>query len=600
MAILTTSYQLLAQNYLGTSGGSLYVRIYAKYSEQDIINNRSKVQYQSRAYYENGNYIYDAAGSGNVSGTSASTISGSCTRPTRGETVIATTEAWVYHNDNGSKSISASGYLNFPNWGWSATASGSADLPSIPRASSIAVSNYDLGQNIGITIGKKVNSFTSTLTYKIGDRTGNIVNKTTEISYVWYMSDELINQIKQDNPKNAKLIATIYCETYSGDTKIGSTQSATFTLTIIDKPTIDNVVINETIDLIKQYTTSIVKYLSVPQFNISSIPSEGTTIKTYRVKIGDREIVSYNDGLTINNIQYSYLVDNVRKTKFIITVTDARGNISDEYPLELDFIEYIQLAFNNTDIILTRENATSNYMKIHMTGYVYNGLVGNTENNLIIQYRYKIKNDYSAEWSEFKNLTPTLKENNTFIIDNFQLEDEFDYRENYDIEFYAEDLFTKVDYATIIKTSETIVKVHKNGIDVKNLTIRGNEIYPIGSIYMSVNDINPGILFGGVWEQIKDRFLLGAGDIYKAGSIGGEAEHTLTEEEMPRHRHPIAYDDSSRNFYTSWGESGSHTGLIQTNGDNQWQQPYADWVGGSQPHNNMPPYLTVYMWERVE
>ncbi len=43
-----------------------------------------------------------------------------------------------------------------------------------------------------------------------------------------------------------------------------------------------------------------------------------------------------------------------------------------------------------------------------------------------------------------------------------------------------------------------------------------NQIYPIGSIYLSVSSTDPSLLFGGVWEQIKDRFLLGAGDTYKS------------------------------------------------------------------------------------
>lgn len=134
MATLTTSYQKLGEAYLGTSGGSLYIRVYAKYSEQDTTNNRTKVQYQARAYYNGGSYILDSQSSGNVSGTSASTssFSRSSSYPS-GETTLGTTEAWVSHNTDGTKSISASAYLNFPNWGWSATASGSASLPTIAR-----------------------------------------------------------------------------------------------------------------------------------------------------------------------------------------------------------------------------------------------------------------------------------------------------------------------------------------------------------------------------------------------------------------------------------------------------------------------------------
>ena len=64
-----------------------------------------------------------------------------------------------------------------------------------------------------------------------------------------------------------------------------------------------------------------------------------------------------------------------------------------------------------------------------------------------------------------------------------------------------------------------------------------DNVYPIGSIYMNVNSTNPGTLFGGTWEQIQGRFLLGMSSSYPAGSQGGEASHTLTTEEMPSHGH---------------------------------------------------------------
>ena len=76
--------------------------------------------------------------------------------------------------------------------------------------------------------------------------------------------------------------------------------------------------------------------------------------------------------------------------------------------------------------------------------------------------------------------------------------------------------------------SERKARLDKSVIDM---------VYPVGAIYMSVNSTNPASLFGGTWEQIKDRFLLSAGDSYSAGSTGGEAEHTLTYGEMPVHSH---------------------------------------------------------------
>ena len=64
-----------------------------------------------------------------------------------------------------------------------------------------------------------------------------------------------------------------------------------------------------------------------------------------------------------------------------------------------------------------------------------------------------------------------------------------------------------------------------------SLTI--DQVYPVGSIYMSVNSTNPSALFGGTWVQLKDKFLLGAGDSYAAGATGGEAAHLLTNDELP-------------------------------------------------------------------
>lgn len=135
-------------------------------------------------------------------------------------------------------------------------------------------------------------------------------------------------------------------------------------------------------------------------------------------------------------------------------------------------------------------------------------------------------------------------------------------------------------------------------------------IYPVGSIYMSVNDTNPHNLFGGTWEQIQDRFLLGAGNSYKAGSTGGETTHTLTQREMPKHWHSLRLGVSG---YSGWPEMSvpndwSATlpssqsvapGTIQNVTDVYNPLGSTSTTGDDQPHNNMPPYLAVYIWQRT-
>lgn len=118
-----------------------------------------------------------------------------------------------------------------------------------------------------------------------------------------------------------------------------------------------------------------------------------------------------------------------------------------------------------------------------------------------------------------------------------------------------------------------------------------NLVYPIGSIYMSVNSTSPAILFGGTWEQIKDRFLLACGETYKNGETGGEAKHTLTIAEIPSHSHK-----------TWLGTTGDAQETLSTGDrvEHNWGSTDAlEATGGGQPHNNMPPYLAVYMWKRT-
>ena len=122
--------------------------------------------------------------------------------------------------------------------------------------------------------------------------------------------------------------------------------------------------------------------------------------------------------------------------------------------------------------------------------------------------------------------------------------------------------------------------------DVKNC------VYPIGSIYMSVNSTSPAAFFGGTWVQLKDRFLLGAGDTYANNTTGGEAEHILTINEIPSHDH-------KQRIGTGNGTWGAGFGKVSGTSPTDLLNSYVYATGGGQAHNNMPPYLTVYMWKRI-
>ena len=123
-------------------------------------------------------------------------------------------------------------------------------------------------------------------------------------------------------------------------------------------------------------------------------------------------------------------------------------------------------------------------------------------------------------------------------------------------------------------------------------------VYPVGSIYMSVNSTSPANLFGGTWQQIEDTFLLSAGSTYTAGATGGEAEHTLTKAELPNERYYIQYSQS----YIDYGgnKAGSSGGGFSLNNGSASAYTFkTEPIGSGNAHNNMPPYLVVYMWQRT-
>lgn len=120
-------------------------------------------------------------------------------------------------------------------------------------------------------------------------------------------------------------------------------------------------------------------------------------------------------------------------------------------------------------------------------------------------------------------------------------------------------------------------------------------IYPVGAVYISMNNTSPATLFGGSWTKVEGKFLLGTSSAYPSGSSGGEETHTLTVNEMPSHNHTF--------YLQRGGSTGEKTALLEWANSSQvsgWQSWQTDDTGGGQAHNNMPPYLAVNIWYRVQ
>ena len=139
-------------------------------------------------------------------------------------------------------------------------------------------------------------------------------------------------------------------------------------------------------------------------------------------------------------------------------------------------------------------------------------------------------------------------------------------------------------------------RIYKNKT---NISIDARDLYnvwPVGSIYISVVNINPSEYFGGTWQVFgTGRCLVGIDtsqtEFNTIEKTGGEATHKLTVEEMPSHNHVV-------NFDQIWGWGGTKS-LATTSGGPYAGGGYIRDTGGNQPHNNLQPYITVYMWKRI-
>ena len=132
---------------------------------------------------------------------------------------------------------------------------------------------------------------------------------------------------------------------------------------------------------------------------------------------------------------------------------------------------------------------------------------------------------------------------------------------------------------------------------VRTAYLNVDDVYPIGSIYMSMNSTSPASLFGGTWERINSAFLYGTSDNSQLGGTGGEATHVLTENEMPNHSHNLEFMSGADSGY--YWRVVPDTGYVAGGTMREIDSGGAKAKGGGQAHNNMPPYIKVAIWKRT-
>ena len=171
--------------------------------------------------------------------------------------------------------------------------------------------------------------------------------------------------------------------------------------------------------------------------------------------------------------------------------------------------------------------------------------------------------------------------------------------------------YTRADVDSLITgvTNRTYTKAEVNTVINNAKTDILDQIYPVGSIYLTLSENNPASMFGGTWQAFgQGRMLVGAGTdtddngveaTFEANDSGGEYVHTLTADEIPAHSHGINWNQSSfeaTGFGLEAGGAFTDRAIVLVDAPRAGGTNAA---GGGQAHDNMPPYLAVYMWLRT-
>ena len=471
-----------------TTNDKIKYRIETTINSQNVTNNTSNVTVKVFCWRTNTGYT--TYGSGTcycaINGSNYSASISSSQKITSSGIYLFSKTLDIPHNEDGTKTLSTAAYIDHATFS-SSSNSASFPLTTIPRKSSVTCNSFYIGDSTTINISRASSSFTHTIKYVYGYLSGTIATKTSETSLGWTAPNTFYGQI----PNGTTGYGSITCETYSGDTLIG-TSTANFnayakqsdcipdvSATIIDT--------NESTISLTGDSSKIVKYLSKPKVTVSASAKNSATIKTRNI--------NWNGEASQQASEYTFS-NGVSNSNVSVSATDSRGytkNVSYNLSVLNKWVEYIKLAFSK--ISLSRAESTSSTAKVVLSGNYFNGSFGNTTNTLTLKYRYK---EEGGTFSDYVTVTPTIT-NNAF---NYSATlNNIDFQKQYHFEFVA------TDEAMVVSSGEKILE-------------KGEAIFRIGQDYTKTN--------GRILDNYGTEVLNGLSK-YKTGGTDIDPNTTLEE-----------------------------------------------------------------------
>lgn len=469
-------------------------------NSQSVANNTSNVTVSVTAKWTYGswNATGECYGSITIDGTkhSFSGIKFNTGASTSGSQVIMTKTVNVSHNDDGKKTLNCSASFYTGLSSGTVKASGSKVLTTIPRKSSLSASNGTLGTELNLTVSKKAESFTHTITYKCGSASGTVCTKVSGTSVKWNTSNGNTLSLASQNTTGTSVSVTFTITTYSGSANVGSdTKTITMSIPASVKPSC--VVSVGDVENYKNKYGAFVKGYS--KFYISVMPTiaYGSSIASYKVTAND---ATY----TKATIKTDALKSSGELT-VSATVTDKRGRSSDTVSQKYTVLDYKPPVISGLTVQRCNADGSLNNQGTHIQ-VKFSGTVINLNNKNSALYQIQVKKSTEDEYTTYSQ--PTL--NNVYSVTNYTYNFEADKNSSYDIIVSIKD-----DFKTTTKTaSGTSIK------KVWSLLKKGAEIvgFAIGKIaeFEGVFDVDmvirarKGIIVDSEWVdlQIGSEFAL--------------------------------------------------------------------------------------------
>lgn len=550
--------------------------------------------------------------------------------------LLGTASKTVTHNDNGAKTVTVSASFATDVSLGTLTTSSNITLTTISRLSSLSVGNGTLGIAQTLTISEPTSSNSHKITYTCGSIEGYILGSASATSTSNSVSWKPPVPLAKQNTKGTSVAATITLYTYNGNGVYVGSKSYSITLAIPAsvKPTLTIDVSDPTgyKDTYGNYVQGKSKIKVIPTATIA----QGASIVEYEYVIGGTQY----KGDTVETSAISQSGSITVKVK----ATDTRGRYAEVEQI-VTVLAYSAPSLEITRVERTDSSGVSNKNGAYLTAYFNASIISLSSLNKAT-LKVKTKKKTNASWGTEATIVSEVSDysvtggNYTFAADTAS---------SYDVMMTLSDSFNVPVQRTATGSSCTKVfsvfsegkgfavgKVAEkentfevgwnaqfnNDVNINEVNFKPSDsfkehwaailngetpsgtnplldlIHPVGSIYWSTNITSPETLFGGTWEQIKDTFILAAGDSYSAGSTGGEANHTLTIDELPSHRHYLKYGNVYIGYLNSNAVQSNNQALYKYNVSRE-DALYGEDVGGGKAHNNMPPYLVAYCWKRT-